>query len=252
MNRLFGIGLVLALNDVKQAYRRSALGPFWLTIGMAVQILTMGLVFGLIFKAEISEYVPFLATSIIFWGLLSNSINEGCNTFISSEAMIKQLNLPHVQYVVRTVWRNLVSAGHNLVILPIVLLCFWRFPSWTLAGLIPGLLILVLNVSWVVWLLGMLSARFRDMAPIVASLTTIAFYVTPVMWYPKLIENNSLAHVLLGLNPIYHWLQIVRLPILGQWPTWENWVLAILSAGIGWAVTAIVFKRYKNMIAYWV
>lgn len=252
MNKIFGLAVMLGWQDVRQSYRRSALGPFWLTIGMAVQILTMGLVFGLIFKAEISEYVPFLATSIIFWGLISSSINDGCNTFISSEAMIKQLNLPQVQYVVRTVWRNLVSAGHNLVILPIVLLFFWRFPGWALVGLIPGLLILVLNVSWLVWLLGMLSARFRDMPPIVASLTTIAFYVTPVMWYPKLIENNDLAHVLLGLNPLYHWLQIVRLPILGQWPTLENWGLAILSAGIGWAVTLIVYKRYKNMIAYWV
>lgn len=252
MKKIFGLAGMLGWQDVRQSYRRSALGPFWITIGMAVQILTMGLVFGLIFKAEISEYVPFLATSIIFWGLISTSINDGCNTFIASEAMIKQLNLPHVQYAVRTVWRNLVSAGHNLVILPIVLLCFWRFPGWALAGLIPGLIILVLNVGWVVWLLGMLSARFRDMPPIVASLTTIAFYVTPVMWYPKLIENNELAHVLLGLNPLYHWLQIVRLPILGQWPTLENWGLAIFSACIGWAVTLIVFKRYKNMIAYWV
>lgn len=250
-NRRF-LFAVLGWQDVRQAYRRSALGPFWLTIGMAVQILTMGLVFGLIFKAELTEYLPFLAISIIFWGLISSTINEGCTTFISAEAMIKQLTIPHYEYVLRTVWRNLVSAGHNLVILPVVLLCFSRFPSWTLVGLIPGLVILILNLSWLVWLLGIMSARFRDMPPIVASLLTIAFYVTPVMWYPKLIENNALAHVLLGLNPLYHWLQIVRLPILGQWPTFENWGLAILSAGIGWAVTLIVFKRYKNMIAYWV
>ena len=129
------LGIVLAWQDIRQAYRRSAVGPFWLTIGMAVQIVTIGLVFGQIFKSELTEYLPFLATSLIFWGFMSTSINEGCMTFISSEAMIKQLNLPHFQYVVRTVWRNLVSAGHNLVILPIVMLFFWRFPGWTLIGL---------------------------------------------------------------------------------------------------------------------
>lgn len=252
MFNLIRVPLMLAWQDIRQAYRRSAVGPFWLTIGMAVQIVTMGLVFGLIFKTELTEYLPFLATSILFWGLISTSINDGCMTFISSEAMIKQLNLPHYQYVVRTVWRNLVSAGHNLVILPLVLVFFWRFPGWTLIGLIPGLVILVLNISWVVWILGMMSARFRDMPPIVASVLTIAFYVTPVMWYPKLIENNSLAHLLLGLNPMYHWLQIVRLPIMGQWPTWENWGLALLSAGIGWVVTLLAYKKYRNMIAYWV
>jgi len=248
-NRLWAM---LGWQDIRQAYRRSAIGPFWLTIGMAVQILTMGLVFGVIFKTELTEYLPFLATSLIFWGLISTTINDGCIAFINSEAIIKQLNLPHYQFVMRTVWRNLVSTGHNLVILPLVLLLLSRVPGWTLIAFVPGLVILVFNIGWVVWLLGMMSARFRDMPPIVASAMTIAFYVTPVMWYPKLIDNNSLAHSLLGFNPLYHWLQIVRLPIIGQWPTWENWGLALLSAGIGWIVTLSAYKKYRNMIAYWV
>lgn len=243
---------MLALQDIKQAYRRSAIGPFWLTIGIAIQILTMSLVFGVIFKTDLPGYLPFLATSMILWGFISQSVNDGCMAFISSEAMIKQLNLPHFQYVLRTVWRNLVAAGHNFVILPLVLTFLWRMPGWSIVAFVPGLAILIINITWVVWLLGMISARFRDMPPIVSSLVTIAFYVTPVMWYPKLIENNALAHLLLGLNPIYHWLQIVRLPIMGQWPTWENWGLALLSAGIGWAVTLVANNKYRNMIAYWV
>lgn len=246
------IGFVLGMQDIRQAYRRSVVGPFWLTIGMAVQIVAMGLVFGLIFKTDLTEYLPFLAASIIIWGLISSAINDGCTTFISSEAMIKQLNLPHYQYVLRTLWRNLVAAAHNIAILPLVLLFFWRVPGWSLISVLPGLFVLVLNLSWVVWLLGMMSARFRDVPPIVSSVTTIAFYVTPVMWYPNLIGNNALVHLLLGLNPIYHWLQIVRLPIMGQWPTWENWGLAMLSAGIGWGITLVAYKKYRNMIAYWV
>lgn len=214
--------------------------------------MTLGLVFGLIFKADIADYLPFLAISIIFWGLISTTANEGCITFISSEAMIKQLDLPLYQYVLRTVWRNLIATGHNLVILPFVLLVFWKIPGAPLISLIPGLVILILNLGWVVLLLGMVSARFRDMPQIVSSATVVAFYVTPVMWYPNLIGNNALAHLLLGLNPLYHWIQIVRLPILGQWPTWENWGLALFSAGIGWAVTILSFRRYKSMIAYWV
>jgi lipopolysaccharide transport system permease protein len=243
---------MLGWQDIRQAYRRSAVGPFWLTIGMAIQVVSMGIVFGLIFKTELSDYLPFLATSLIFWGLISSTINDGCMAFVSSEAMIKQLNLHHFQYIVRTVWRNLISAGHNLIILPILLLAFWRWPGWALMSLAPGFFLLVLNISWVVWLLGIISSRFRDMPPIVSSVMTVAFYVTPVMWYPKLIENNDLAHLLLGLNPFYHWLQIVRLPIMGQWPTMENWSLALLSAGIGWTVTLVTFRKFRNMIAFWV
>jgi lipopolysaccharide transport system permease protein len=252
MNKFFNTAGMLAWQDIRQAYRRSAVGPFWLTIGMAVQIVTMGLVFGLIFKTEMSEYLPFLATSIILWGLISTTINEGCMAFISAEAIIKQLRVPHFQHVFRVVWRNVVTAGHNVIILPLVFLFFLVAPNWSLAAVLPGLIVLILNLTWVVWLLGMMSARYRDTPPIINSVVTIAFYVTPIMWYPKLIANDSLAHLLLGLNPLYHWVQVVRLPILGQWPTFENWGLALLSAGIGWAVTLLAYKKYKNMIAYWV
>jgi lipopolysaccharide transport system permease protein len=252
MNKFFNTAGMLAWQDIRQAYRRSAVGPFWLTIGMAVQIATMGLVFGLIFKTELRDYLPFLATSIILWGLISTTIIEGCMTFISAEAIIKQLRVPHFQHVFRVVWRNVVTAGHNVIILPLVFLFFLIAPKVSMISVFPGLLILILNLTWVVWLLGIMSARYRDMPPIVTSVMTIAFYLTPIMWYPKLIENDSLAHLLLGLNPFYHWVQIVRLPILGQWPTIENWSLALLSAGVGWLVTGVVYKKYKNMIAYWV
>lgn len=246
------VAFMLAWQDIRQAYRRSAIGPFWLTIGMAVQILTMGLVFGLIFKTDLTEYLPFLATSIIFWGFISSSLNEGCFSLISSEAIIKQLNLPHFYYVIRTVWRNIISAGHNLLILPLVYLYFWKFPSWTLAAVIPGFLLLVINMTWVVWALGMLSARYRDIPPIVTSIVTIFFYLTPVMWYPKQLGNDTVSHLLLGLNPLYHLLQIVRLPILGQWPTMENWTLAVTTAAIGWTITLFSYKKFRHMIAYWV
>lgn len=242
----------LGWQDLRQSYRRSVVGPFWITAGMGVQIVTMGLVFGLIFKTEPAEYLPFLATSIIIWGLIAASINDACMTFIASESMIRQLSLPHYVYVLRVVWKNLLLTGHNLVILPVVLIWFSRLPGMPILSVFPGLVLLVLNLSWITLLLGMLSARFRDMPPIIASFMTIAFYVTPVMWYPTLIEDNSLAHLLLGLNPIYHWLQIVRLPLIGEWPTWENWGLALISAGIGWGITLLAYRKYLNMIAYWV
>lgn len=252
MKQILSLSNALAWQDIRQAYRRSAVGPFWLTIGMGVQILTMGLVFGLIFKTEIQEYIPFLAVSIILWGFIASTINDGCISFIASEVMIKQLNLPHTVYVLRTVLKNLFTTAHNLILIPIVFLIFLKLPGFSLFLLVPGLVILVLNLVWVVLLLGVISARFRDMPPIISSVTTIAFFVTPVMWSPELIGDNYLAHLLLGLNPFYHWLQIVRLPILGQWPTLENWGVALLVAGVGWGLTLLVYRRFRTMIAYWV
>lgn len=246
------IGLMLGWQDLKQAYRRSAIGPFWLTIGMLVQIVTMALVFGLIFKSELDEYLPFLAVGIIVWGLISNSMTEGCQTFIFGQAIIRELNIPLHNHVIRTLWRNLLTTGHNMIILPLVFLAFMKFPGWALVAFMPGLLLLIVNLSWVIWLLGTATTRYRDVGPIVSSLSVVAFYLTPVMWYPSLIGDNSVAHFLLGLNPFYHWLQLVRLPLLGTWPTAENWGVAVLSACLGWLATIAVIRRYRSKIAFWV
>jgi lipopolysaccharide transport system permease protein len=243
---------MLSRQDILQAYRRSAIGPFWLTIGMGVQILTMGLVFGLIFQADIQEYIPYLSVSIIVWGLIAAALNDGCLTFISSEAIIKQLNLPYIVHVMRTVLKNLYTSAHHLVLLPIVFLVFVSWPGMSFFLLIPALIVLTLNLGWVVMLLGIASARFRDIQPIIGSLTTIGFFVTPVMWVPDQIGNNEVAHFLLGLNPFYHWLQIVRLPLLGEWATIDNWGVSILTAAIGWAISLLAYRKFRNMIAYWV
>jgi ABC-type polysaccharide/polyol phosphate export permease len=243
---------LLGWQDVKQAYRRSAIGPFWITGGMAVQIATMGFVFGLIFKIHLQDYLPFLASSIVIWGLVSTSLNEGALSFISAESLIRQLPLSPFVHLLRVLWKNLITFAHNFVILPIVFLAVWHPINWTIVLLIPGLVLLAVNLLWFSVVLGVLSTRYRDAPPILASLVTIAFYVTPVMWLPNLIGNNQVAHSLLGFNPLYHLIQIVRLPLLGNVPTPENWYLSTLLAIVGWGLSTVVMRKYKNKIAYWV
>lgn len=252
MEKNLRLAAMLGWQDVRQAYRRSVVGPFWITGGMAIQIATMGIVFSLIFKSDIQNYLPFLASSIIIWGFMSSVISEGCLSYITGEAIIKQLNIPLYVHVLRVVWKNIITFGHNLIILPLVFLAIWQGVSWQIVLVIPALVILIVNLTWLATLLGALSSRFRDLPPIITSLLTVAFYLTPVMWYPTLIGNNQLAHLLLGLNPFYHLLQIVRLPILGETPTIENWSLSISFALFGWLLTNILMKRIQKKIAYWV
>lgn len=252
MEKNLRLAAMLGWQDVRQAYRRSVVGPFWITGGVAIQIATMGIVFSLIFKSDIQNYLPFLATSIIIWGFMSSVISEGCLSYIAGEAIIKQLNIPLYVHVIRVVWKNIITFGHNLIILPLVFLVIWQGVSWQIVFVIPALVILIVNLTWLATLLGALSSRFRDLPPIITSLLTVAFYLTPVMWYPTLIGDNQLAHLLLGLNPFYHLLQIVRLPILGETPTIENWILSISFALFGWLLTNMLMKRIQNKIAYWV
>jgi lipopolysaccharide transport system permease protein len=245
------LSLTLGWQDVKQAYRRSALGPFWLTLGMAVQIAVIGLVFGLIFGSPMVEFLPFLASSLIVWAFISGSLLDGSVAFVAGEAIIRQLPIPHYVHLLRSLWKNVLVLAHNFLILPIVFLVFLLPPNWNILFLFPGLLLTSSFLFFMSYLIALATTRFRDMQQITASVITVMFYVTPVIWQPSLIPSGT-AHLLLGLNPFYHFLQIIRLPILGKSPTFENWGLSIAVTLVVGLAAYMAAKKYKNRLAYWV
>jgi lipopolysaccharide transport system permease protein len=241
---------VLGWQDVRQRYRRSALGPFWITISMGVMIGTIGVVFGQIFNSPMADYLPFLTIGMILWSFIASVVTEGSAGFIGAEGIIKQLPIPLFVHLLRLFWRNALIFAHNLVILPLVLLAVGKPIGWVALLSMPGLLLLVLNLCWIVLILAILCARYRDLPQIVASVLQVVFYLTPIMWLPNLLPARA-GMYLLDANPIYHLLQIVRAPLLGQFPSMSNWLVSALMAIVGWCVAVAFFGRYKCRIAYW-
>jgi ABC-type polysaccharide/polyol phosphate export permease len=248
--RRYSLVGMLGWQDVRQRYRRSAVGPFWLTISMGVMIGTIGLVFGQIFNSPMTEYLPFLAAGMILWGFISSIVTEGCTCFIAAEGIIRQLPIPLFVHILRMIWRNVLILGHNIVIFPIVLLAVEKPLSLTALISIPGFFLVVVNLTWIALILGVICARYRDLAQIVGSLLQVIFYLTPVMWMPSLLPQRTGLY-LLNLNPVYHLFEIVRSPLFGQMPTAMNWEVSLSLAVIGWVMTLAVYGRYKRRIAYW-
>lgn len=240
----------LGWQDVRQRYRRSSLGAFWLTISMGVMIATIGIVFGQIFKSPMDEFLPFLSAGLILWNFISIVITEGCSGFIAGEAVIKQLPIPLSVHIFRVIWRNLIILAHNVVIFPLVLLAVQKAPTWDVLMAIPGLLLLVINLSWIAIFLGIVCTRYRDIPQIVSSFLQVVFYLTPIMWLPSLLPSRAGAYML-DLNPFYHFIEIVRAPLLDQEPSPENWLISISIAIVGWLITLALFGRYRRRIAYW-
>lgn len=246
----FSLVTLLGWQDVRQRYRRSALGPFWLTISMGVMIGTIGIVFGQIFKSPMHEFLPFVAAGIILWGFVSSVITEGCTGFISAEGIIKQLPIPLFVHILRMLWRNIIILAHNIVIVPVIFLAVGKSVGWVALLTIPGFILTALNVTWVALILAVLCARYRDLPQIVASVLQVVFYLTPIMWMPSHLPQSA-ALFLLNLNPCFHLLQVVRAPLLGEVPSDINWLVSVGMAVVGWAIALVVYGRYKRRIAYW-
>lgn len=239
----------LGWNEVKLRYRRSLLGPFWLTLSTAILVLTMGPLYGKLFQQDISSYFLYLAISLVVWQLIAQTINDSCNAFIGAEGFIKQVRLPMTVHVLRGVWRNIVFFLHNLVFVALVIAYFMP-PLW------PGILLLPLalaafavNALWVGIAVGLVCARFRDIPQIIGNLVQVAFFLTPVLWQPHMLGR----HVwVVDLNPFYHFLEIIRSPLMGTPLKIVSWGAVGGMTLFGYVLMLALFSRYRSRIAYWV
>ncbi len=255
--RAFHLWGLLGWQDIRRRYRRSKLGPFWLTISMGVLVGTLGVLYASLFNLEIANYLPFVAVGFIVWGLISGLIADGCETFIGAEGIVKQVNLPLSVHVYRAVWRNLIVFAHNAIIYVVVAVLFAIWPGWAGLLALPGLALLCLNGVWVGLLLGLVSARFRDISQIVVSIVQVSFFLTPIIWTPELLSGRSSVlgvdpSLVLDVNPFFHLVEVVRAPLLGQAPALLSWYAVLGVAGGGWLATLVMYRRYRGRIAYWV
>lgn len=241
---------VLGWQDVATRYRRSKVGAFWLTINIGVLIGALGFVFGMLFQQPMAQYLPYLAIGLIFWGFVTATIGEGCISFVAASDTILQIRMPLFTHVARTLWRNLAILCHNLLILPIVFLAFLRPVNWITLLVFPGLLLLILNLTWMMLIVAVISTRFRDATQIIQNFLQVMFYLTPIIWSPSLVPERA-GTMVLDLNLFYHLLQIVRAPLLGEIPAATTWITVMLTAVAGWLVALVVFGAYRKRIAYW-
>ncbi len=240
---------LLGWQDIKQRYRRSVLGPFWLTISTGALIGGMGPLYGRLLNQPIGDYFAYLAIGFVVWILISNLITESCLVFISAEGFIKQIRLPYTLYIARLVWKNLIIFAHNLVIVTLVLIFYQPTWNWHVIFMPVGVLVIALNGIWFGLLVGLLCARFRDIPQIVASLVQVAFFLTPVMWKSNMLGRHEWAAT---FNPLFHFLEIVRAPLLGSAIPTSTYVAVLAMTIVGYLVTLRVFARYRSRIAYWV
>ena len=244
-----GLAWSLAWHDVVSRYRGSILGPFWITLSMGFMVLGIGTVYAKLFNAPVEQFLPLVALGIVFFGVISGTINEGCDTFIFASSMLSQTSLPMFTFVWRTVLRNLINLAHHIVIVVAVLLVFGYWRKMNPLGGLVGLSFLVANTAWISMLAAIAAARFRDIPQVVSSVMQFAVFVTPVFWPADRLEGSR--RLVLELNPFYYMLEAVRAPMMGAPIAPHTYGYLALMALVGWLFTFSVFAVTRRRIVHY-
>ncbi len=250
----------LGLQDIKQGYRRSVIGPLWITISLAVQALGMGILYAALFGLPLRDFLPYLAVGLIIWQFVAGCINEGAEVFIRNEGLIKHLPAPLSVHVFRLVWRQLLFFGHNVLVWVALIAIFPprepRAFGWSSLLAFPALAVIVLNGIWVAILVGIIATRYRDIPPVTGSVVTLMFFMTPIVWDYELLkrQGGTVAEraQLAEFNPFLHYVEILRRPMIGESFELRHWVVCSAITVVGWTVALLVLRNYRARVSYWV
>ena len=245
------LSFFLGWQDVRLMYRRSVLGQFWITLSMIVTFAAIGVVFGLIFRSPIVEYLPFLGCGLVLFNFLSLILNEGATSFITSASFLQQLPLSPLTFFLRSVWKTLFVLLHNAVALAILLIALPQGFSPAVLLVVPGLLLATTAMAGLALGLAMLSTRFRDVPQIVASVIQVSFYLTPIVWLPSAVPSPA-REVLLGVNPFYPLIEIMRQPLLNEYPSPALWLSAAGLAAAFVLIGCLSYLWKRRALPFWV
>lgn len=213
----------LGLQDIELRYRRSLLGPFWISASLVAMILALAFVFADVFRHDFLHYISFLAAGLVAWQLLNALVNEGCASIVEHSALIQNVPLPLTVIAGRLALRNAVVFMHNITAVIILLLLFGvQFsPAAVLAA--PGALVILTFGYFLALTMGPLCARFRDVPLLVQNGMQVIFFLTPIFWMPSTVAHRPM---FTNANPLYHMIELVRAPLLGEPASPMNWQVA--------------------------
>ncbi|HEY1036867.1 MAG TPA: ABC transporter permease [Pseudoxanthomonas sp.] len=248
--RLWRVWGYLAINDLRGKFARSSLGAAWIVVSFAIWAGGVGLIYARLFQLDTRTFVPFLTVGFALWGYITASFVESSGSFLGSAGYVKQFNLPKQVYIYRTLLAQTITLSFSLLVCVVVIAVFGHFSIAGLALALPGLILLVAAATFHAFLSAYITPYIRDFPHAMSSLMNVIFFVTPIIFPAKMLEERGLGAVY-QFNPFYYLLEVVRHPLLtGSPPTLEIWG-GVLGYVMVLALVVMPFcKRLDSRLVY--
>lgn len=250
--RQFRSCFFLASTAVKLRYKRSILGPVWITITTAISIVFISYLYTGFIETDFRHYLLNLALGWVIWHFIADSVLQGAQTFQQGAGVLRGTHIEKFFLVLKTVLTNLIIFAHNLLIVAVALIAVGPAVSGVTLLVFPAFILIVLSALAAATLFGLLCSRYRDLYPTLQAIMRVLFFVTPILWSPQFISADSPRRLFVDVNPLAHYVEIWRSPLMGNSPTATSWLVVGGCTLLLLSLAFIAFARYRRQIVFWV
>ena len=235
------------LFDLQSRYRRTLLGPLWITMSVVVFSIGYTLLVGVLFQADLKTLTPYIISGALIWQFFNGLLCEAPNLVTKLSTKVTNGNSNYVEFGFQATLRHLINFFHGIpVILLFLLFLGPKIAGWPLflVNIVPIFLVLFFAAIPI----SLIAVRFRDIAQATQSLMQFMFYMTPILWRPDMLPEKYIWFAL--INPFYHMLELLRAPLIGGVPTIMNYlvVLGLLLAAFLFSVISYIFLHKRTSI----
>lgn len=234
--------------DIGGKYKNSFLGVLWSFVNPLLQILVYAIIFPLIMKSDIENYVVFMVCGLIPWNYFSTVINRSSFTMIENGNIIKKVYFPReilpisvvtsetVTFLISSILILLFAFGYglgitiNIVFYPLVLVVQY---------------VMLLGISLIV---SSVTVYFRDLQHFIGVLLQLFFYATPIVYAVDVIPANF--RWILKFNPMTYIIEGYRDIFWGQTAPDISTLLIVLAIGIVLCIVGyLIFNKLQKRFA---
>lgn len=228
--------MALAWRDLSQRYRGAFLGFLWSLITPLVMLSIYTFVFSYVFKARwlssdtptpAEDYALILFAGLTAFNVLSEVMNRSTTLISGIPNYVKKVVFPLEIYPVVSLVVAILMSLVNVVLLLIGNLILSGGISKTIFLLPLAYLPLLFLCLGLGWFLSSLGVYIRDLIQITPVLTTILFFLSPIV-YP-VTSTPVRFQAVLSINPLTMITEAFRQVILWgeplSWTAWSIWTL---------------------------
>jgi len=247
--RLRTLWINFAIEDLRDRYRRTSIGLAWIVVSFALFVLVKVTIFGKLSSASGLEFGLFVALGFAAWTFISAMVIDACTAYLHARPWMLGSAVPYPVYLLQTVFRNWLTFG--LILGVVVPALAWKPTPWTPTMLwsLPALAAYLLTSLWLAAILAPLCVRYRDLHHAVQTFMRLLFFATPILWLPSM--DPGLAAIA-RLNPVSHYLALLRDPLLYNTLPLESWAVVVAVNAIGLPLGLFVYARTRREVVFWI
>lgn len=240
---------LLFIRIIKNRFKDSFLGILWSLLSPMISMIAIAIIFPLIMKFKVENYVVYLFSGFLGWHLISSSITNGGSSILSRAGLLKKYNIPKIIFPVTVslveVFNFMITFFALLLVLLILEYEYTINLSYlTLTFFVTYIFALSLSIiSSVVFV------YFRDLQHLISIFMQALFYLTPIIYLVSIIPERYM--VFMNLNIFYHYINLFHGSIYDdRIITYNSFLVPSLISLTSLVISLIIFKKLEKNLIY--